>query len=44
MRALGQEHRDFAAPMSAPALKSAHYASANMLRSRDASGRSIKRG
>ena len=44
IRSLGQEQRVFAAPMAAPALKQAHFASANMLRSRDASGRSVKRG
>ena len=44
MRALGQEHRVFAAPMTARALKAAHFASANQLRSRDAMGHSIKRG
>ena len=44
MQSLGQEQRVFAAPMSAQMLKQTHYASANALRSRDASGRSIKRG
>jgi Ca-activated chloride channel family protein len=41
---LGQEGVRFSAPMAEPRLKEAHYASANMLRSRDASGRSVKRG
>ena len=30
--------------MAEPALKQAHYASANLLRSRDEQGRSVKRG
>jgi len=34
----------FAAPMAEPSRKQMHFASANMLRSRDASGRSVKRG
>ena len=33
----------FAAPMAEPSRKQAHFASANMLRSRDATGRSVKR-
>ena len=41
---LGQEGVRFSAPMAEPRLKEAHFASANMLRSRDASGRSMKRG
>jgi Uncharacterized protein containing a von Willebrand factor type A (vWA) domain len=48
MRALidsmAQEQVVFAAPMPEPSLKKAHFASANLLRSRDASGRSVKRG
>jgi Ca-activated chloride channel homolog len=40
---LGSEGVTFAAPMAAPRLKAAHFASANVLRSRDASGRSVKR-
>jgi Ca-activated chloride channel family protein len=42
--ALGREEVSFSAPMAEPSLKQAHFASANMLRSRDAAGRSIKRG
>jgi hypothetical protein len=34
----------FAAPMAEPSRKQMHFASANLLRSRDASGRSVKRG
>jgi Ca-activated chloride channel family protein len=34
----------FAAPMAEPSRKQMHFASANALRSRDASGRSVKRG
>jgi Ca-activated chloride channel homolog len=41
---LGREQVTFSAPMAEPRLKEAHFASANMLRSRDASGRSVKRG
>ncbi|MEO8437748.1 MAG: VWA domain-containing protein [Chloroflexota bacterium] len=41
---LGHEGVTFAAPMAEPRLKEAHFASANMLRSRDASGRAVKRG
>jgi Ca-activated chloride channel homolog len=33
----------FAAPMAEPSRKQVHFASANLLRSRDASGRSVKR-
>ena len=40
---LGTEQVTFAAPMAEPRLKEAHFASANMLRSRDATGRSVKR-
>lgn len=39
---LEQEQVTFAAPMAARALKQAHYASANLARSRDSSGRSLK--
>jgi Ca-activated chloride channel family protein len=42
--ALGQEQVPFSMPMAEPSLKEAHFASANMLRSRDAAGRSLKRG
>ena len=41
---LGTEEETFAAPMAEPRLKEAHFASANTLRSRDATGRSVKRG
>jgi Ca-activated chloride channel family protein len=40
---LREEQVTYAAPMAEPSLKQAHFASANMLRSRDASGRSVKR-
>ena len=40
---LREEQVTYAAPMAEPNLKRAHFASANMLRSRDASGRSVKR-
>ena len=40
---LGTEQVTFAAPMAEPRLKEAHFASANALRSRDATGRSVKR-
>jgi hypothetical protein len=40
---LVREERVFAAPMAEPSRKQMHYASANMLRSRDASGRSVRR-
>ncbi|MEP6638921.1 MAG: VWA domain-containing protein [Chloroflexota bacterium] len=40
---LGREGVTFAAPMAEPQLKEAHFASANMLRSRDTSGRAVKR-
>jgi alanyl-tRNA synthetase len=40
---LGAEQVTFASPMAEPRLKEAHFASANMLRSRDATGRSVKR-
>lgn len=40
---LRQEEQVVAAPMVEPARKRMHYASANMLRSRDASGRSVRR-
>ena len=40
---LREEQATYAAPMAEPSLKRAHFASANMLRSRDASGRSVKR-
>jgi Ca-activated chloride channel homolog len=41
---LVREERVFAAPMAEPSRKQMHFASANMLRSRDASGRSVRRG
>ena len=41
--ALARDQVAFAAPMAERSLKQTHYASANMLRSRDASGRSVKR-
>jgi hypothetical protein len=41
--ALADEGMVFAAPMSAPSLKEAHFASANMARSRDAMGRSLRK-
>jgi hypothetical protein len=40
---LEADMQQFAAPMTAPQLKEVHFASANMARSRDASGRSLKR-
>jgi hypothetical protein len=40
---LAAEGDTFAAPMPALALKEAHFASANMARTRDAQGRSLKR-
>lgn len=40
---LEREAQAFAAPMSAPMLKEAHFLSANMARSRDAMGRSLRR-
>jgi Ca-activated chloride channel homolog len=40
---LATERVVFAAPMAEPRLKEAHFASANMLRSRDATGRAVKR-
>jgi hypothetical protein len=43
-RALESDAPTFAAPMSEPSRKQAHYASANSLRSRDAQGRSVRRG
>ena len=39
-----REEAVFAAPMAEPSRKRMHFASANMLRSRDAAGRSVKRG
>ena len=42
--ALESEAPMFSRTMAEPALKQAHYASANLLRSRDGQGRSIKRG
>ncbi len=41
---LREEQVTYAAPMAEPSLKRAHFASANMLHSRDAAGRSVKRG
>jgi hypothetical protein len=41
---LATEQVTFAAPVAEPRLKEAHFASANALRSRDAMGRSVKRG
>lgn len=43
VRALESDAPTFAAPMSEPGRKNAHYASANLLRSRDVQGRSVKR-
>jgi Ca-activated chloride channel homolog len=43
LRELEAEEGQFAAPMAPAMLKEAHYASANMARSRDAMGRSRKR-
>jgi hypothetical protein len=40
---LRTEGTTFAAAVAEPRLKEAYYASANMLRSRDATGRSVKR-
>jgi Ca-activated chloride channel family protein len=40
---MGQEEQRFAAPMAEPARKQAHYAAANLLHSRDAQGRSMRR-
>ena len=40
---LREEQVTYAAPMAEPSRKQAHFASANALRSRDASGRSVKR-
>ncbi|OGO56649.1 MAG: hypothetical protein A2Z32_13265 [Chloroflexi bacterium RBG_16_69_14] len=42
--AMVREEVVFAAPMAEPSRKQAHFASANLLRCRDASGRSVKRG
>ncbi len=41
---LAREQVRFSAAMPEPGLKAVHFASANLLRSRDASGRSLKRG
>ncbi|MEA2630199.1 MAG: Ca-activated chloride channel [Chloroflexota bacterium] len=41
---LGREQVRFSAAMAEPSRKAAHFSSANMLRSRDASGHSLKRG
>ena len=41
--ALEGEEQVFAAPMAEHSRKQAHFASANLLRSRDASGRSVRR-
>ena len=41
---LTREEITFAAPMPERSLKRVHFASANLLRSRDASGRSVRRG
>ena len=38
-----QEEQRFSAPMAEPARKQAHYAAANLLRSRDSQGRSVRR-
>ena len=43
MGALASEELVYAAPMAEASRKSLHYASANLLRSRDGSGHSIKR-
>ena len=42
--ALERDARVFSAPMPEPSRKQAHFASATLLRSRDATGRSLKRG
>jgi Ca-activated chloride channel family protein len=42
--ALTRERATFSAPMPERSLKQAHFASANLLRSRDVQGRSVKRG
>jgi len=42
--AMVREEVVFAAPMAEPSRKRMHFASANLLRSRDASGRSVRRG
>ncbi len=44
VHSLAGESTTFSAPMAEPTLKQAHYASANLLRSRDGQGRSLKRG
>jgi Ca-activated chloride channel family protein len=44
MEGLTREQAVYAAPMPEPSRKQAHFASANLLRSRDAQGRSVKRG
>ncbi len=41
---LEREEAVYAAPMPEDARKQAHFASANLMRSRDAVGRSVKRG
>jgi Ca-activated chloride channel family protein len=41
---LASERITFSAPMTEPSRKQAHFASANLLRSRDAQGHSLKRG
>jgi Ca-activated chloride channel homolog len=43
LETLSREEQVFAAPMAEPARKHAHFASSNMLRSRDVSGRSLRR-
>jgi hypothetical protein len=40
---LEEELPVYAAPMAAPALKAAHFASANIARSRDVQGRSLRK-
>ena len=42
MTALAGDATVFAAPMPEPSRKQAHFASANLLRSRDAAGHSVK--
>jgi Ca-activated chloride channel homolog len=44
VESLKNERITFSAPMAEPSRKQAHFASANLLRSRDAQGRSVKRG
>jgi hypothetical protein len=43
LETMDREEQVVAAPMAEPARKHMHFASANVLRSRDASGRSVRR-